>query len=142
MTKAVVYTDGGARGNPGPSAVGYVIYDQTEQKILAQAGEYIGTGTNNFAEYTALIKALNFVIEMGIDELVCRLDSELVVKQLKGLYKVREESLKPLAAEVMRLTNRFNAIEFEHILRAKNKLADSLVNKALDERADSETSSE
>jgi ribonuclease HI len=134
MTNAVIYTDGGARGNPGPAGIGYVIYDADQKIILLQKGEKIGEVTNNFAEYTALIRALTAASKMGIQSLVCYLDSELVVKQLLGKYKVREESLKILAGEVIKLTNNFTKIEFKHVPREKNSFADKLVNDALDQK--------
>ncbi len=130
--KFLIYSDGGSRGNPGHSAIGFVIYDQGGQEIT-RFKHYLGITTNNQAEYKALIAALEESAKLGAVEVVCHLDSELVVRQLQGSYKVREEGLKPLAAEALRLTSKFNRIEFAHIPREKNKLADQLVNEALDE---------
>lgn len=131
MSKLTIYTDGGARGNPGPSAVGIVIYSSGEQPVR-QIGEYIGNGTNNQAEYKALIRGLMEAATLGGTEITCYLDSELVVRQLTGQYKVKEGRLKKLIAEVFRLSNKFLRVEFKHVAREKNKLADKLVNKALD----------
>jgi ribonuclease HI len=133
MNKLLIYTDGGARRNPGPAAIGIVIYDEKHSQILKNIGIAIGETTNNQAEYKALITALYEAIKLGAEEVVCNLDSELVVKQLQGKYKIKEEGLKPLASEVLRLTSKFTKIEFHHIPREKNKLADKLVNKALDD---------
>jgi ribonuclease HI len=131
MTKFTLYTDGGARGNPGPSGIGVVIYDGGEQPIR-KIGERIGDGTNNQAEYAALIRGLKEVLDLGGEEVDCYLDSELVVRQLNGQYKVREPELQKLIAEVFKLSNRFLKVSFSHVRREKNKLADKLVNEALD----------
>lgn len=130
--KLTIYTDGGARGNPGPAGIGVVIFDST-QKELKRISRHIGSTTNNQAEYKALIAGLEQALESGGEEALCHLDSELVVRQMQGKYKVREEGLKDLAAQALRLTAKFKRVEFTHIRREKNKLADQLVNKALDE---------
>ncbi len=133
--RLVVFTDGGARGNPGPAGIGAVFYLEDEfgnRQHFKNFQEYIGEHTNNYAEYTALIKALEQAAAMGYKNAQCYLDSELVVKQLNGLYKIREESLKPLAAKVLSLTNNFKQIQFTHIHREKNAEADELVNAAID----------
>ncbi len=130
--KLIIYTDGGARGNPGPAAVGVVIYDAGFKEIQ-RFKKYLGTTTNNQAEYRALLAALELATKLGHETLVCHLDSELVVKQLQGKYKIKEPTLQPLAADVLRLTSRFKQVEFVHVRREKNKLADQLVNEALDE---------
>jgi ribonuclease HI len=129
--KVVIYTDGGARGNPGPAAIGVVIYNVSGKEI-ERYGKYIGTTTNNQAEYRALIVALEMASKIGIESVVCQADSELMVRQLQGKYKIKESGLAHLAAEVLRLTTKFKQIEFVHIPREKNKLADQLVNEALD----------
>lgn len=128
--KLVIYTDGGARGNPGPAAIGVVIYGSGE-KPIKEIGEYIGKTTNNQAEYKALIRALSEAISTGATEVECCLDSELVVRQLIGKYKVKEPGLSNLVSEVFRLSNKFSKVEFKHVLRDKNKLADKLVNESL-----------
>lgn len=132
MDKFIIFTDGGARGNPGPAAIGFVIYNNNQSQILFKSGEYIGETTNNQAEYTALIKALKKAADLNAKIIVCYLDSELVVKQLLGLYKVREKGLQELISQVFKLTKNFESIEYKHVLREKNKLADKLVNEALD----------
>ena len=134
----VLFTDGGARGNPGPAGIGAVFYaedDRGNRKHLENIQQYIGEHTNNYAEYTALIVALERAARMELKNIKCFLDSELVVKQLNGLYKIREESLKPLAAKVLALTNNFKSITFTHVHRGKNAEADQLVNNAIDEAA-------
>jgi ribonuclease HI len=131
-TKLTTYSDGGARGNPGPAGIGFVIYGE-HSNILENVGMSIGTATNNQAEYKALLAALQAALKLGALEVDCYLDSELVVKQLQGKYKIKEEGLKPLASEVLKLTARFEKIQFHHIPREKNKLADKLLNQALDE---------
>jgi len=128
---ANLYTDGGARGNPGPSAIGIVLKD-IDKKDIDTLGVYLGTATNNFAEYTALITGIKLAKEKNITELNCFLDSELVVKQLNGLYKVREETLKELCNQVKELGKTFTSITFTHIRREFNKEADAIVNKVLD----------
>jgi len=130
MNKFSLYTDGGARGNPGPAAIGIVLYDATD--VVKQIGEVIGETTNNQAEYKALIRGLEEAIKLNAEELVCHLDSELLVRQMQGKYKIREENLKPLASEVLKLTSKLKKVEFIHVPREKNKLADKLVNQALD----------
>ncbi len=129
--KLIIYSDGGARGNPGPAAIGFVIYDEGG-KVIKKFGHYLGITTNNQAEYKALIAALEECVELGAEKLVCHLDSELVVKQMQGKYKIREQGLKPLAADALRLTAKFLQVEFVHVPREKNKLADQLVNEVLD----------
>jgi len=126
-----LHTDGGSRGNPGPAGIGGLIEDQ--EGILVQSfSEYIGTQTNNYAEYKALIKGLELSLHKNIKELECYLDSELVVKQLKGIYRVKDETLKILHTKVQTLIKKFDTIEFIHVKREFNKEADKLVNKALD----------
>ena len=129
--KLVIYSDGGARGNPGPAGIGVVIFNGSN-KILKKIGRCIGSTTNNQAEYKALIMGLEEAEGMDAEEVLCHLDSELVVKQMQGKYKVREEGLKDLAMQALRLINKFQHVEFVHVPREKNKLADKLVNDALD----------
>lgn len=130
--KFTTYSDGGARGNPGPAGIGFVVYDAQEQEIV-RFKKHIGDATNNQAEYQALLEAIKQVESLGGQELVSYLDSELVVRQLSGVYKIKEPGLQPLAAEILRHTSKFKKIHFEHVPREKNKLADQLVNEALDE---------
>lgn len=127
----MIYTDGGARGNPGPAGVGVVIYD-TNKKVVQELGEYIGKQTNNQAEYKALILGLVRAKTLGADEVECYLDSELVVKQMQGKYRVKNAKLKPLYAEVVELVKYFEQISYAHVVREKNEEADRLVNEAID----------
>jgi len=126
------YSDGGARGNPGPAATGSVIKQGAE--VLWEFGEYIGETTNNQAEYKALIKALEQAKAMGAKKLHCFLDSELLVKQLKREYRVKEPGLQILYLQAYNLAQHFPFISFTHIRRELNKHADRLVNEALDKR--------
>jgi ribonuclease HI len=129
----VIHTDGGSRGNPGPSAIGVVI-NAPDGKHLESFGEYIGNTTNNQAEYRAVIGALKAVTKYEPKRLHFFLDSELVVKQLNGLYRMKNPDLKPLFGEVKALAAPYD-VSFEHVLRIKNHMADLEVNKALDEAA-------
>lgn len=131
MKKLIINTDGGARGNPGPAGLGFVIRDEFGA-VLYQAGEYLGQQTNNFAEYSALIRALEEAVQLGGTHLDIRMDSELIVKQMKGLYKIKEPTLQELARKVFKLQNHFQQIIFIHIRRELNKDADALVNQAID----------
>lgn len=135
MTKLITYTDGGSRNNPGPAACGVVIQDDRGENIFT-GSKFLGTATNNEAEYGALIMALGKAGEIlkKRGEVCCYLDSELVVKQLNRLYKVKDEKMKKLFAEVVKLSLDFDKVEFIHIPREKNKLADKLVNEELDRR--------
>jgi ribonuclease HI len=128
----VVHTDGGSRGNPGPSALGVVI-DTPDGKHLESFGSYLGETTNNQAEYRAVIAGLEAVKKYQPQKLEFVLDSELVVKQLKGEYRVKNADLQPLHAEIKHLSRDYE-VSFRHVLRAENHLADIEVNKALDER--------
>ena len=133
-----LFTDGGARGNPGPAGIGVVIADEN-QKVIGQHKKYIGEATNNFAEYKALILALEKASQLvsvsaGQLELEVRMDSELIVRQMQGQYKIKEPTLKELAAEVLKLIKHFKNVEFVHVRREYNKLADKLVNEAIDEQ--------
>lgn len=129
--KLILYTDGGARGNPGPAGIGIVIKNESGETIEAY-GRYIGETTNNQAEYKALISALEKAAELGANEVACFLDSELVVKQLNHEYKVRDPDLAPLFLQVWNQLNKFKKVSFAHIPREKNKEADHEVNKAID----------
>ena len=132
----VIFTDGGARSNPGPAGIGIVGYTDDEQGNRVKVFElkkYLGSQTNNFAEYTALIEGLLFAIQKGYTRIHCFADSELMVKQLNGEYKVKEPTLKPLYDQVKKLVQSFTEISFSHVMRTHNKEADLLVNKAVDE---------
>lgn len=130
MEKIIINTDGGSRGNPGPAGLGVVFSDKNE-KVIAKYKKYIGEATNNIAEYKALILALEKAKDFEADEIECRLDSELIVKQLNGQYKVKDEKMKKLYEKVQKLIF-FKPVKFVHVRREHNKLADSLVNEALD----------
>lgn len=130
-----IHTDGGARGNPGPAGAGIIIESEGKKIKLKK---YLGTKTNNQAEYEALIFALEHILndlkdEGAIITAYCFLDSELVVNQLNGQYKVRNEGIKPLYESVCNLLKKFHEIHFKHILRKENQEADLLVNQAIDE---------
>lgn len=126
-----MYSDGGARGNPGPAGIGVVIKD-VDGNIIEEHGEYIGETTNNQAEYQALIKGLELALELGSEEAQCFLDSELVVRQLKQEYKVKEPGLQKLFVKAWNLSQKFKKISFQHVRRELNTEADRLVNNALD----------
>lgn len=129
--KLKIYTDGGARGNPGPAAIGAIAYDE-RGNIVFEVSETIGVSTNNQAEYRAVIAALNKARELGAAELDFFLDSELAVKQLKGEYKVKNADLAPLFLQIHNFVVGFRRVVFSYIPREKNKEADRLVNQALD----------
>src|SRR5262245_60470546 len=124
--------DGGSRGNPGPGALGYVLCDDTGAEIEAR-GEFLGVCTNNVAEYRSLIAGLGAAARLGVKSLVVRMDSELVVRQMLGQYKVKNEGLKPLHAEARQAVAKFGTVRFESVPRDDNGRADALVNEALDE---------
>ncbi|OIO05420.1 hypothetical protein AUJ26_03285 [Candidatus Falkowbacteria bacterium CG1_02_37_21] len=131
MKKFIIYTDGGARGNPGPAGIGVVIYDEN-RKMVAEVSEFLGVATNNQAEYKAVIAAFKKAIELGGEELEFYLDSELVVKQLKREYKVKNKELAPLFLNIHNLSIGFKKITYQHIPRAQNSVADRLANEAMD----------
>ncbi|MBV8244741.1 MAG: ribonuclease HI family protein [Candidatus Eremiobacteraeota bacterium] len=124
--------DGGSRGNPGHAASGAVIVD-AGGKVLREVGRYLGIATNNVAEWTAVVDGLRAARELGIDALAVRLDSELVVKQLTGEYRVKHANLQPLYAQAKKLLREFSHVDLKHVRREHNKLADALVNRVLDE---------
>jgi ribonuclease HI len=129
--KAKLSTDGGARGNPGPAAFGYVL-EAEDGTVLDARGEAIGVATNNEAEYRGLVAGLEKAIELGVDELEVVSDSELVVRQMRGEYKVKKETLRTLNEEASDLARRLEKVNFTSVRREHNELADSLVNDALD----------
>ena len=130
--KVKLYTDGGSRGNPGPSASGYVILDEND-KILEDRGVYLGITTNNQAEYTALKLGLEGALKLQVAIVEVFMDSLLVVNQMKGSFKVRNRDLWPIHSAIMDLTRNFAQVSFTHVPRELNKLADAAVNRALDE---------
>ena len=129
--KAKLFTDGGSRGNPGPAAYGYVL-EAEDGHVLAALGEAIGRATNNVAEYSGLVAGLEKAAELGVRELEVVSDSELLVKQMQGSYRVKNEALKALWEEASDLERRFGRVRYTAVRRAHNELADSLVNEALD----------
>jgi ribonuclease HI len=130
--KATLFADGGSRGNPGPAAGGAVLVAE-DGTTLAEIGEFLGVATNNVAEWRALLSGLAAAAELGVDDLQIRLDSELVVRQLTGVYRVKHPDLIPLHARAKRLLAKFNTVEIGHIRRKYNAAADALVNRTLDE---------
>jgi len=133
IDQAKLFTDGGSRGNPGPSAIAYVIC-KMEDSVVEKSGEYIGDTTNNQAEYQALKMGLNRAHELGIKKLIVNMDSELVIKQLNGLYKMKNADLKPHYDHAKRLAEKFDEITFQHVPRALNSIADKEVNRILDDQ--------
>ena len=133
--KARLSTDGGARGNPGPAAYGYVL-EAEDGTTLDARGEAIGTATNNVAEYRALIAGLTSAAEAGVDELEVVSDSELIVKQMRREYRVKNEALRTLSLEAAALARKIGRVTYTAVRREHNELADQLVNEALD-RAES-----
>ena len=132
--KARLSTDGGARGNPGPAAFGYVL-ETEDGTVLAAHGEAIGRATNNVAEYRALVAGLEKALELQVDEVEVVSDSELLVKQMQGEYKVKNEALQHLSLEATRLARQLGSVSYTAVRREHNELADRLVNEALDASA-------
>ncbi|MEI6581407.1 MAG: ribonuclease HI family protein [bacterium] len=126
----IVFCDGGSRGNPGPSALGAVILNQ-DNEVIEEIGKYLGVQTNNYAEYSAVIAALEKIHEMGIKKADFFLDSQLIVRQLNGQYRVKNANMIPLNAEVNRLSAGLD-LTFTHVYREDNTLADAVVNQVLD----------
>ena len=129
--KARLWTDGGARGNPGPAAFAYVL-EAEDGTVLAARGEAIGAATNNVAEYRGLVAGLAEAVERGVDELEVVSDSELLVKQMRGEYRVKNQALRELSLEAAALARRLGRVEYRAVRREHNELADRLVNEALD----------
>lgn len=131
----ILRTDGGARGNPGPAGAGFVLED-ARGAIVRSGGRYLGVATNNVAEYEALILGLRTAHDQGVRHLRVCADSELVVKQINGQYRVKNEALKPLAARAAALLSAFDSAEVAHVRREGNAAADALANEAMDRRCD------
>jgi ribonuclease HI len=135
MQKLTIFTDGGARGNPGPSAIGVVIYDEQDNE-MSTVSEAIGVATNNIAEYKAIVRALEHTATIVDDtkavKITLNLDSQLCQRQLNGEYKVKDATLKIHHAEVKALEQEYASVEYIHVKRELNKVADALVNQALD----------
>ncbi len=133
MSDLKIYTDGGARGNPGPAAIAVLIFD-SEDKLLARQSEFIGTATNNVAEYRAVLKALKMAGKYGRGSVLCILDSQLVASQLSGSFKVKKRHLLELFRQVKDLERDFEKVEYRHVRREDRiiKLADGMLNEMLD----------
>jgi ribonuclease HI len=129
--RARLFTDGGARGNPGPAAYGYVL-EAEDGTVLAAEGQAIGSATNNVAEYSGLIAGLRKAAELHVPDVEVVSDSELMVKQMRGEYRVKNAALRALSVEAASLAREFANVEYRHVRRAQNELADRLVNEALD----------
>jgi ribonuclease HI len=129
--KARLYTDGGARGNPGPAASAYVL-EAEDGTVLDARGETIGVATNNVAEYRALLAGLAQALVLGVDEVEVISDSELLVKQMNGQYRVKNPALIDLSLEAARIAREIGTVRYSAVRRTENELADSLVNEALD----------
>lgn len=131
LKSVVMYTDGASRGNPGPSSVG-VVFVNLKGDEIDTISEVIGTRTNNFAEYTAVIMGLKKALKNKVTQIHVKSDSEFLIKQLKGEYRVKSETILPLFEEARMLLKKFKAVKLEHIRREFNKKADMLANEALD----------
>ncbi|MBU1227638.1 MAG: ribonuclease HI family protein [Actinobacteria bacterium] len=127
----VMYADGASRGNPGPASIGAVVYDPRGAKVV-EVSEVIGETTNNVAEYRALIAGLEAALALGVTRLQVRLDSLLLVRQVRGEFRVKAPGLQPLHRRVQALVGRFDGFSIEHVRREKNTVADGLANAALD----------
>jgi ribonuclease HI len=130
--KLIIYCDGGSRGNPGPAGLGVVIYDENKSKVF-EISEFLGVTTNNQAEYKGVLQAIKKAQELKAKELIFYLDSELIVKQMKGQYRVKNKDLLPLYMEIRKYILEFQKVEFNHVRREYNEEADALANKAMDE---------
>lgn len=131
--RVTIFTDGGSRGNPGPSASGYVIVD-SRQEVIDQGGEYLGITTNNQAEYHGVRLGLERAIELGYSQADFKIDSMLVVNQMNGLYKIKNRELWPINERIRELMTKFDKVTFTHVRREFNQLADGMVNRTLDSR--------
>lgn len=130
-----LYGDGGSRGNPGPSALGFVLMDMTD-KVLAEKGVYLGITTNNQAEYQSLKQGMEEALRHGVRELHVYMDSLLVINQMKGIFKVKNRDLWPIHQAIKELATQLKKVNYTHVPRELNKLADAEVNKCLDAQAD------
>ena len=135
--KVIIYTDGGSRGNPGPAACGFVITSDNGTQLVAK-GLFLGKATNNIAEYTGILRAFQHAKDLGADKIQLFSDSELIVKQINGQYRVKNACLKEYYDQIMNILTCFSSWQVTHVYRDKNKEADALVNKALDDSADVE----
>ena len=132
MTRVLIYTDGAARGNPGPAGAGAILRDAADGRVLAEIAEPLGHATNNVAEWTAVRLALEEAVRLGATHVDLRMDSELVARQISGIYRVKHRDLKPIHAAVMEMLRSFDGYTVGHVPRALNKDADRLSNVAID----------
>ena len=137
--KLTIFADGGSRGNPGPAAAGAVVTDESGT-VVREIGTFLGVTTNNVAEWTGLISGLEAALELGADQIVIRLDSELVIKQITGVYRVKHPNMIPLHAKAKALLKTFTQVDIKHVPRRQNAAADALVNAVLDAQADQASS--
>lgn len=128
-----IYTDGAARGNPGPAGIGVVV--KRGSQTMAEISDFIGKATNNVSEYLAFIRGLEEALALGANKIECFADSELLVKQIKGEYKVKNEGLVPLYYHAKSLIKKFKTFNIEHTFREENKHADQLANQGIDDQA-------
>ena len=133
--RGTLYTDGGSRGNPGPGGIGIVLLRENGD-VCCSGGRFLGTCTNNVAEYEALIWGLQTAVACGVTDLLVRADSELVVKQMRGEYRVKHPGLQPLHARAKEAARSLASVRYEHVRREQNKLADELANAAMDAKCD------
>lgn len=134
--QAVMNVDGGARGNPGPAGAGIVIASADDGTVLHESGLFLGRATNNIAEYTALVEGLKIAKTLNVARLAVYSDSELLVKQMCGVYRVKNEGLKPLFQEASKLRQDFETCTIQHVRREMNKEADRMANMAMDMKQD------
>lgn len=132
MPKYLLYTDGAARGNPGPAGAGAYICDEGGD-VVAEIAEYVGETTNNVAEYRALLAGLKKLVELGALDVEIRADSELMVRQIQGRYRVKHPNLQPLFAQAVALLKKIPGYSIKHVVREENKEADRLANQAIDD---------
>ncbi len=135
ISHAIIYSDGGSRGNPGPSAAGFVIMNSQEH-VLHEGGMYLGIATNNIAEYHGVRLGLEKALSMGVKTVDFRMDSLLVVNQMNGIYQIRNRELWPIHERIKELQGQFEKVSFSHVRREFNQLADGMVNKILDAHAE------
>lgn len=132
--KLTIYTDGGARGNPGPAASAYVVYDES-RKLIEKSANYLGVNTNNQAEYDGVLQAFKWLVKQTFDspvEVTFIIDSLLVVNQLNGKFKIKNPGIAVKIMEIKKLENQITKVDYQHVLRDKNTVADALVNECLD----------
>ena len=132
--RILIYTDGAARGNPGPAGLGAILRDAQTGEVLAEMARFLGIRTNNYAEWTAVEEAVRQALELGASQLDLRMDSELVARQISGRYRVKHADLKPIHARVMAMLGQLESYTVGHVPRELNRDADRLSNVAIDER--------